>query len=176
MKKTLWETENRNFQGDLKVGKEGEREIARLFSSYKNVAEVRDISKSTRGIDDDIDLEVVYTDGHITTLEVKTDLMAHRTGNLAYEEFSHNNPGCFARTKADYLAYLLNETGKVFIISADEFRTFIKEMKEDEEKARSLRVRPSRMGQGASGYLVPIKSAREAGIITCEMSLARRAA
>ena len=171
-KKSLWETTNRSFLGDLNFGKMGEERIARHLKSYSNVTEVRDISNSKRGIADDIDFEVVYVDGHISTLEVKTDSMAHRTGNIAYEEFSHKNPGCFARTKADHILYMLYETGEVYILNPDRFREYIAEMKVDAVKAKELGVRATRMGQGASGYLVPIKSIEETDIVECKFVIA----
>lgn len=172
MKKTLWETTNRNFLGDLDYGKKGEERVKRHLQGYRNIAEVRDISNTKKGIDDDIDLELVYTDGHTSTLEIKTDSMAHRTGNIAYEEFSHKNPGCFARTKADHIYYLLQETGDVYILNPENFRKFIAEMKNDKEKAKSLRVRPTRMGQGASGYLVPITSIVGTDVVECQLKIA----
>lgn len=156
--KTLWETEGRNFTSDLDYGKEGERRVAKHFARYRNVVEVRDISNSKRGIDDDIDFEILYTDGHTCTIEVKTDTRAHETGNFAYEEFSHNNPGCFARTKADHIIYLIAQSGEAYVLNPEKFRKFIAEMKANPAKAKLCRVRAAKMGEGASGYLVPIKS------------------
>lgn len=172
MKKTLWETTGRSFLGDLQFGKIGEQMIIAKLQSYKSVVEVRDISSTKRGIDDDIDLEVVYADGHTSTIEIKTDTMADRTGNIAYEEFSHKNPGCFARTKADHMIYFLINTGEAYVLSPENFRGFIKEMKDNKEKAEQLRVRASRMGQGASGYLVPIKSILGTNVVEAKMMVA----
>lgn len=140
--RTLWETQGRSFVRDLDYGKKGEERIARHLRKYKSVVDVRDISNTRRGIDDDIDFEIVYADGHVSTAEIKTDTMAHRTGNLAYEKFSHRNPGCFARTKAD------------------------------QDKAKSLRVTWRKMGEGASGYLVPIKSVLKTDVVEAKMMVA----
>lgn len=82
-KKTLWEKKGgRTFHGDLDTGKYGEKVLAARMNSFPSVTAVRDISDSKRGIADDIDFEILYKDGHTSTVEIKTDLMAHKTGNL----------------------------------------------------------------------------------------------
>lgn len=57
--RTLWETQGRSFVRDLDYGKKGEERIARHLRKYKSVVDVRDISNTRRGIDDDIDFEIV---------------------------------------------------------------------------------------------------------------------
>ena len=104
---------------------------------YVDVDDVRDISNSNRGIKDDIDFEIVYRDGHTSTAELKSDMQAHRTGNIAYEELSHKNPGCFARTKADHIIYYLTETGVAYVLNPHKLRAFVAEMKADESKSKS---------------------------------------
>lgn len=167
--KTLWETKDRCFESDLSIGKIGEELVKRRLLAYRGVEDVIDISNSKRGIRDDIDFEIVYSDGHTSTVEVKTDIMAHKTGNLAYEEFSHRNPGCFARTKADHIIYFIYETGEAYVLSPSKLRAFIKEIKEDEIKARRYRVRATKMGEGASGYLIPLKNIIDSEIIEAKM-------
>lgn len=62
---TLWEKRGgRNFCKDLKTGKDGEEIIRKRLLAFPSVIDVRDISNSKRGIDDDIDFEIVYKDGH----------------------------------------------------------------------------------------------------------------
>lgn len=173
--KTQWETEGRSFLDDLERGKRGEEAIIRHLKSFRNVVEVIDISKTKRGIADDVDLEVVYADGHHCTVEVKTDGKAYRTGNIAYEELSHKNPGCFARTKADHIFYLIEQTGEIFVLHPENFRAFIAEMKQDKEQAAKLKVRASFMGQGAFGYLVPIKSIAGTNVLEAKMQLGQAA-
>lgn len=167
-KKTLWEKKGgRTFHGDLDTGKYGEKVLAARMNSFPSVAAVMDISDSKRGIADDIDFEILYKDGHTSTVEIKTDLMAHKTGNFAYEEYSHKNPGCFARTKADHILYFVKETDMFYVLNPVKFREFIAEMKMDKEKAASLKVRPSGMGEGAFGYLVPITVLAETDVLEC---------
>lgn len=158
MASTLWESMNRSFLSDLERGKFGEKVLFEYLQSRNNIKAVVDISNTEIGIKDDIDFEIEYKDGHKKTVEIKTDLMAHRTGNIVYEEFSHRNPGCFARTKADYILYYIMETNEVYVLNPDGFREFISQIKTDEVLRKELRVRPTKMGQGAYGYLVPIKS------------------
>lgn len=155
--RTKWEGQNRSFKGDLRFGKLCEEVIRRFLMHYVDVDDVRDISNSNRGIKDDIDFEIVYRDGHTSTAELKSDMQAHKTGNIAYEELSHKNPGCFARTKADHIIYYLTETGVAYVLNPHKLRAFVAEMKADDRKAASLRVRPAKMGEGAFGYLIPIR-------------------
>lgn len=158
-KKSLWESKgHRSFLSDLEKGKFGEKVVISYLESRKNVNKVTDISNTKRGIDDDIDCEIEYADGHTKTIEIKTDLMAHKTGNIVFEEFSHKNPGCFARTKADYILYYVMETNEVYVLNPDGFRAFIKTVKEDAEMMKKLGVRAARMGEGAYGCIIPIKS------------------
>lgn len=165
---TLWKKRGgRNFCKDLKTGKDGEEIIRKRLLAFPSVIDVRDISNSKRGIDDDIDFEIVYKDGHTSTVEIKTDLMAHNTGNFAYEEYSHRNPGCFARTKADHILYFLYETGEVYVLNPVKFRTYISEMKQDKQRARYLRIRATGMGEGAFGYLVPINVLKSTDVFEC---------
>lgn len=165
---TLWEKRGgRNFRKDLKTGKDGEEIIRKRLLAFPSVIDVRDISNSKRVIDDDIDFEIVYKDGHTSTVEIKTDLMAHSTGNFAYEEYSHRNPGCFARTKADHILYFLYETGEVYVLNPVKFRTYISEMKQDKQRARYLRIRATGMGEGAFGYLVPINVLKSTDVFEC---------
>lgn len=172
MRKTLWETQNRSFSKDLSLGKIGEQIVINHLKSYRNIEDVRDISNSKRGIDEDVDLELVYKDGHISTLEIKTDTMAHRTGNIAYEELSHKNPGCFARTTADHILYFLIETGEAYVLNPQKFRNLISNIKRDFNLAQSMNIRATKMGQGASGYLVPISSIINTGIVECKLIMA----
>ena len=171
-KRTAWETENRSFLSDLELGKKGEKRIISFLEKHKNVEKVVDISDTEIGKRDDIDLEVHYTDGHISTVEIKTDTKAHITGNIAYEERSHRNPGCFARTKADHIFYLLQKTGQAYVLNPNEFRKFIAEMKNDKESAKQFGIRPVSMGEGAFGYLVPIKNLVSTNVVECEMHVA----
>lgn len=171
-KKTLWQASRRNFLRDRNIGHAGEVRIKNHMAHYRNVTEVRDISTSKRGIADDIDFEIVYDDGHVSTLEVKTDLMAHETGNLVYEELSNNNPGCFARTKADHIAYMLEATGETYILHPERFRSLIAEIKENKDKAAELGIRATRMGQGAYGYLIPIRSMLKTDVVECTIKVA----
>ena len=41
----------------------------------------------------------------VTAYEIKTDTQIGRTRNIFYEEMSHTNPGCMARTLSNYIVY-----------------------------------------------------------------------
>ena len=44
-----------------------------------------------------------------------------------------------------------------YVLNPHKLRAFVAEMKADERKAASLRVRPAKMGESAFGYLIPIR-------------------
>lgn len=162
------------FQKDNKNGAKGEAIVRNKFLSYKNVEAVKDISCTEAGKKDDIDLIVHCSDGNVKTVEVKTDFKMNNTGNLVYEEISSKNissKGCFARTKAEHIAYLNADNGMCYIINAEEFRDLINNVKAEPDKFKKDRVKHVAMGDAAMGYLIPIKFAKESGLIKCEIQM-----
>lgn len=175
MQITTWKEENRNFEGDLAIGKYGEAETQKLLWSFPNVKQVDDISDTEYGKAHDVDIEVEYKNGMRTKFEVKTDMKACKTKNIIFEERSKKGVGCFVKTKAEYIAYLLAEEvdgvkykKSLYIINAEEFRSFISEMKAEKAKAKEYGIRYTWMGEKARGYIVPIEAARKAGLFVCE--------
>lgn len=66
------------------------------------------------------------------TIEVKTDTRTHGTRNVVYEILSHDNPGCLARSAADYVLYVATDDKATKVLEAwsiklHEWRTWIRE-------------------------------------------------
>lgn len=78
----------------------------------------------------DLDLEYgTEGENHVLNLlngamkvEVKTDRMAHRTGNLAIEYASRGLPSGIATTEADYWAFVIGDSKTVIFISTERLK------------------------------------------------------
>ena len=87
-----------NFNKDLKDGQAAEQEVAQRLMTRLNLAE-GDIEHSTsKGYD----LKIISKGW---TFEVKNDLMAHQTGNVAIEYESRGKPTGLAVTTAEFWVY-----------------------------------------------------------------------
>lgn len=140
------------FQKDLKVGKTGEDvvlDFLKVNGSTKNVLDVRE-DKLFQELDIDFIQETLYSE--LRKIEVKTDTLAHKTGNLAYEHTSnkyYNTLGCFEKTKADYIFYYLSEIKSVYILKVSELRNYV--------RLNKNRLREVSMGDSALGYLIKLE-------------------
>jgi hypothetical protein len=56
-------------------------------------------------------------------IEVKTDRMAHSTGNIVVEFESRGKPSGIATTKADYWCFWIEQTGVGIFIPTEKLRT-----------------------------------------------------
>ena len=77
------------FQQDLRTGSIGEDVIFNFLKSNTNTKSVIDVRHDTLFQELDVDFIQETHDNQIRKIEVKTDTMAHNTGNLAYEHTSN---------------------------------------------------------------------------------------
>ena len=157
-KNNPWKYQNRSFFGDMSFGELGERKVSALLKTAENVAEVIDLRKDREAQRKDIDYEVIYKNGTHRLIEVKTDKWAHRTGNIPFEMYSHNNPGCFARTQSDYIFFLVAMTGTIYVIDSKKFQNYANVLL---QRGEELRV----MGDEAKGFLCKIETLIKENII-----------
>ena len=82
------------------------------------------------------------------SVEVKTDTRTNGTRNLVYEVVSHDNPGCLARSVADFIFYAaVNDDATqiydAWIINLKKWRTWLREISPElnKEDAKNLPVR-----------------------------------
>lgn len=135
-----------SFAEDLSFGREGEAVVRNLLESSGNFEAIWDCSSDKYFQERDIDLLGIASDGHIAKYEVKTDRMAHETGNLVFEVKTSGNVGCLAKTDADYVMYYVEGNDKVFCFNAEQMRRYLKRN----------RFKLYRMGDNAEGYLLNI--------------------
>lgn len=114
-----------SFADDLETGKEGERIVRSLLEASAKVEGIIDCSSDKYFQAKDIDLMAELTDGRVIKYEVKTDTMAHETGNIVWEQTSSGNVGCLARCEADCIMYYLRGNGALYWFWTDEMRKYI---------------------------------------------------
>lgn len=111
-----------------KYGKLGEKVF---LDNYSNL-DVEDVREQRFYQDMDVDFVVHYKNRDIM-IEVKTDTMAYKTGNLVYEVVAHNSCGWGMITKADYIYEVLIDDNmqvvKTIMLDLNKWKLFIRDRK-----------------------------------------------
>lgn len=149
------------FQIDLERGKHGEdiilKNIPQIIVGIKEIIDVRE-EKLFQLLD--VDFIFVTNKGKSILIEVKTDSLADKTGNIAYEYVSNkkfNTIGCFEKTKSDLILYYLENTNEMHIIKTKDLQEHIRRNK------NKMCIRP--MGDSALGYLIKIETLIKENVI-----------
>ena len=138
-----------NFKKDLLDGKAAEIEVAQRLMVRLGIP-ANDIEhSSSKGYD----LKIISKGW---TFEVKNDLMAHQTGNVAIEYESRGNPTALAATTADFWVYKM--AGGFFA-----FRTEVLKRKLFEEKLFFREVVGGDMGSSTKMFLVKLEEFKSWG-------------
>lgn len=137
------------FEQDFEKGKIGENKVLDFLLKNKKTKSIIDVRYDKYFQDIDIDFIRETIDNKIQKLEIKTDLKAHKTGNLAYEFISNkyiNSTGCYEKTEADYILYFLFETNILYIIKTNLLKEFVK----------TNDFKQIEMGNNALGFLIKL--------------------
>ena len=143
------------FEQDLKYAEIGEMVAWNLLSKNPSIVQVLDVRHEPKFQKMDVDFIAITHTKNYVFVEVKTDEKAHESGNIVYEISSNGNLGCFARTDADYVYYYVRQTGDCHLINVRALRDYID----------MNRLEVKKMGDGAQGFLIPIKTLISKGII-----------
>lgn len=138
-----------NFKKDLADGKAAEEEVKLLLISRLNLAESDIEHSSSKGYD----LKIISKDW---TFEVKNDLMAHQTGNVAIEYESRGKPTAIAATTAEFWVYKF--AGSFFA-----FRTETLKRKLFKEKQFFKAVTGGDAGSNTKMFLVKVEEFKKWG-------------
>lgn len=144
-----------NFKEDLTEGEKGEELVLQLLTKSPQNKAVIDVRKDIYFQDLDIDFLAEKHSGVVIKYEVKTDRLAHKTGNLVYEETTSGNIGCLAKSHADYILYYLSQSNELYGFWLIDMRNYIKETQPELVE----------MGDNAEGYLLKIKDLTSKDII-----------
>ena len=142
----------KKFYQDMKLGKKGEDVVVRYLYSLPDTDFVMD-ARYLRGYQaHDVDFVLFTKKKKVIPIEVKTDTMAHLTGNIAYEVFSHKDwgtEGCLEKTKAKFVFYYLVHSDELIYINVKRLREYVARNYKD-------KVAMKEMGDNAAGYLIKI--------------------
>jgi hypothetical protein len=105
----------RQFESDLEKSEAGVREFSRQICA-------RGATKIVLGETSDWDVQWVQN-GETCTAELKQDLMAEKTGNVAIEVSSRGKPSGLSTSKATYYVYLIR--GDYYMILTTSLRVHI---------------------------------------------------
>lgn len=147
------------FNEDIKTAKNGE-DITHLYlldsKQTKAVMDVRD-DKYFQSLD--IDFLQQDIDNNINKIEVKTDTMAHRTGNFAYEHTSnkkYKTIGCFEKTQSDYIFYYVQGTKDMYVLDTKKLQNYV--------HTNAKILKEVCMGDNALGYLIRLTDIEAKGL------------
>lgn len=146
------------FHKDNIVGQNGEYIIYNYLSNHSSTINLIDVSKDKWFQQFDIDFIQVTNDG-INKIEVKTDRIADRTGNMVYEIYSDKRfytLGCFEKTEADYIFYYLINTNILYIFYTQELREWVLEHQHN--------LKLVEMGDFALGYIIKLNDLKDISI------------
>ena len=151
---------NNKFKKDLYTGELGEKRAYEYLTNLDFTQFVLDVRNDEFFQTLDVDFVHCDKEGDFRNIEVKTDTMAHRTGNLVYEHTSnkyYNTIGCFEKTRADIMFYYLTETDEMYTLTMYELRKYVRE--------NSKYLREVNMGDNALGFLIKIDDLKNKGIM-----------
>ena len=144
------------FNSDVQVGNKGENIIYDYLMNHPSTDNVMDVSKSWWFQQFDIDFIQIDKNGSVNKIEVKTDRMADRTGNMVYEVYSDRRnytKGCFEKTESDYIFYYLINTNILYIFDTQELREWVLEHQHN--------LKLVDMGDYALGYIIPLNDLKD---------------
>lgn len=145
------------FSNDLNTGKIGEKKVYKYLSHNKKIKHIEDVTENKEYQNMDVDFICYNEDDKKCFIEVKTDTIAHKSGNIAYEIISNKHYGtigCFEKTKAHIIFYYLLKTDELYIIKTKKLREYV-------NRKYKNRGKEIYMGDYALGYLIPIKDLLE---------------
>lgn len=147
------------MEKELREGTVGEYIVWNLFIKQKGIRSVVDVRDDEFFRKCDVDFLIEDVGRQFHWVEVKTDSMADRTHNFAYEKFSsktYHTQGCFEKTKAEVIMYYVPGWKKVFAINVGLLRDYVHNQHLEERK----------MGDDAIGYLIPFEELARRNIVT----------
>ena len=145
-----------SFHSDINIGQKGENIIYDYLMNHPSTDNVINVSNDKWFQQFDIDFVQINGSGDVNKIEVKTDRLAHKTGNMVYEIWSDRriySKGCFEKTEADYIFYFLINTNIIYIFDTLELRDWVKK--------HETKLNRTNMGDYAVGYLIPLNDLKE---------------
>ena len=143
------------FHSDSEIGNKGENAIFNYLLNHSSTINLIDVSKDKWFQQFDIDFLQVTNNG-INKIEVKTDRLADKTGNMVYEIWSDRRiyaKGCFEKTEADYIFYYLINSRTLYIFNTKELREWVLK--------HTNNLKQINMGDNAFGYVIRLSDLKD---------------
>ena len=147
------------FNSDIQIGNKGENIIYNYLLNHSSTDMLINVSNDKWFQQFDIDFVQIDGEGNANKIEVKTDRLADKTGNMIYELVSDRRTytqGCFEKTQADYIFYYLVNTRILYIFNTLELRQWVT------ENAENLIL--ANVGDFALGYIIPLSNLKNISI------------
>ena len=144
------------FHYDSKIGNKGENIIYDYLLNHPSTIKLMDVTKDEWFQQFDIDFIQQDIFHNINKIEVKTDRLADKTGNMVYEIWSDkrtHSKGCFEKTEADYIFYYLINTRILYIFKTIDLRAWVR------LHASSLKY--ADMGDNAFGFIISLNDLKD---------------
>lgn len=141
---------NDKFILDIDRGRTGEVDIINHLKN-NGCYGIIDLSDNKEYQSYDIDLVYFNKYGKLISAEIKTDYLAHKTGNIIYEKYSSKSimsDGCFEKTKAMYIFYYIYHTNQLYIFNTISLRNYVNNHYKNSQLINC--------GDNALGYLIRI--------------------
>lgn len=156
---------NFTFSSCLKNGKKGEADVINtlknMFKDEWNIEYVGD-DKKFQDMDIDILMHKKNSD-EVINIEIKTDYTKYK--NIFAEFLScreKNTPGCWVKTKSDYILYYFKASGIIYVIPTNQGKKLMNEEKWKEGTAFDIVHTGEKVVRKTSvGKLIPIKKLLE---------------
>lgn len=146
------------FNSDIIIGEKGEYKVYNYILNHPSTISLIDVSKDKWFQQFDIDF-IQIADNGVNKIEIKTDRIGHKTGNMAYEVWSDRriySKGCFEKTEADYIFYYLINSNIIYIFYTQELRYWVHKHKKD--------LKLINMGDYALGYIISLNKLKDISI------------
>lgn len=143
------------FKDDVQLAIIGEFVVWDSLMDMKGTKNVHDVRHDKRFQEWDVDFLVEDINRQFTWVEVKTDWKTFTTGNVIFETESHGKVGCLERTKADYVAYFVPQSGNIYMCDMEALRRCVKKF--------DYPVRA--MGDDTHGMIVPLGDLERFGVV-----------
>ena len=143
------------FHSDSEIGNKDENTIFNYLLNHSSTISLIDVSKDKWFRQFDIDFIQVTNNG-INKIEVKTDRLADKTGNMVYEIWSDRRiyaKGCFEKTEADYIFYYLINNRTLYVFNTKELREWVLK--------HTNNLKQTNMGDNAFGYVIRLNDLKD---------------
>lgn len=149
-----------DFDWSLNTGKIGEHITECYLEKCGNIDYVDDVRDNAFYRFSDVDYIAHIKTGFLF-IEVKTDTQLQRTGNIVYETSTSGNIGCFKKTMANYIFYVVPAIKTLYILDMEKLNAYV--------TLFCKRKKTCRCGDAAECYLIPISKLKDTPVIRKEV-------